>query len=309
MPPNPAGPVPSEGGTSIGTSAASDFFSLPRDTRALTCWGSSSMAFGRADEGTPLTARLSDRLALALAPAPVANHAVGATLSIHSLLQRGLETPTATPASSGAGTVRIALDPEIPPRAGIEFPADIAGVAGRVTCSASAWSFTPEDPAAATPTGILTSHLGAESAGSRHLLWIGKNNIRDVQGVLAHTQAMWDAADSPAEDTLVLGQWPTPSDPHGSDTGDALRAVNAEQASRYGDRFLDIAGALADPEALSRGPVAALRLMEQGGTHDAIAQGIAPPELMGSDDIHLNGWGNLFVLDLLLQRMKELRWL
>src|SRR5690606_41828835 len=135
-------------------------------------------------------ARLSALLPHAPAPAPLTNHAVGATISVHSLLQRGLETPQATPAQDAPGTVRIALEPQIPPRDGLAFPADVAGVPGRVTCSATAWSFTPDDPAAHTPAGTLTSHLGAQSAGSRHLLWIGKNNIRDTVGVLGHTQAM-----------------------------------------------------------------------------------------------------------------------
>ncbi|MFC0673643.1 hypothetical protein [Brachybacterium hainanense] len=312
MPPQPAGPVLTEGGTSgtsTGTASGRDFFALPRQMRALTCWGSSSMAYGRAEEGTPLTVRLSDRLALALAPATVANHAVGATLSVHTMLQRGLETPRATPAAETTGRVRIALEPGIGAVDGIEFPADIAGVDGQVRTLDGAWTFEPQDPSAVTPAGTLTSHLGAQAAGSRQLLWIGKNNIRDTATVLAHTQAIWDAADVPEEDSLVLGQWATPADPVGSDTGEALAAVNAEQASRYDRHFLDLAGAFADPAALSRGPVAPLRIMEQAATHDALAQGITPPALVGSDDIHLNGWGNLFVLDLLLQRMKELGWL
>src|SRR5690625_8032924 len=101
-----------------------------------------------------------------------------------------------------------------------------------------------------------------------------KNNILDTTAVLAHTQRMWDAAEAPETDTLVLGHWPTEFDAAGSPTGQALSTVNAEQRDRYGDHFLDLQELLTGQAGLTCAPIAPLRLLEQGSTQDALDRGV-----------------------------------
>src|SRR5690625_7281936 len=93
---------------------------------------------------------------------------------------------------------------------------------------------------------------------------MGKNNILDPTAVLAHTQRMWDAAEAPETDTLVLGHWPTEFDAAGSPTGQALSTVNAEQRDRYGDHFLDLQELLTGQAGLTCAPIAPLRSAERG---------------------------------------------
>ena len=71
----------------------------------------------------------------------------------------------------------------------------------------------------------------------------------------------------------------------------------------------DLQHLLTSEEGLTSAPIAHLQLMEQGSTHDALAQGVTPPLLVAEDHIHLNGWGNLLVSWAIGQRMRELRWI
>lgn len=281
---------------------AERYFAPPQQGLAL--WGSSSMRDGMPDQGTPLPVRFADRLA-PLFPT-VLQQAVGGTVSGHCLLQRGLRdaavtvaTDSRAPAADGVPVTVEGLGPCL----GFRLPGELEGVGGVLTATWEQWTFTPGDPAAAVRSGRFRSMLPAHLAGLRHVLWTGKNNILDVDQVLADVEELYEDAPS-----LVLGHWSTPSDPVGSDTGEAVAAVNAAQQKAYGVHFVDLGGALRDPDVLSRPVVAPLRLMEQGSTHEALGRGITPPLLVADDDVHLNGWGNLLVLDLLVERLRKLGW-
>ncbi|PZP16073.1 MAG: hypothetical protein DI611_07065 [Brachybacterium faecium] len=311
-----------------GTDASRRLLAPADDTRPITLWGSSSMSSEGGDEGTPLPIRIHEHLALAAAPAVVHPFGVGATKSAHALLMRGLERPRLVPepdatidaadaaagtgASGAAGTPAVTavhLEPDLPPQGPVRCPGDVDGVAGILDGTSGTWRFMPDDPAAVLSPGTFRSALTAVADSSRQVLWLGKNNILEVEAVLEHTQRMWDATAHPAEDSLVLGHWPTFNDATGSSTGEALTEVNTEQASRYGDHFVDLQHLLTSEEGLTSAPIAHLKLMEQGSTHDALAQGVTPPLLVAEDHIHLNGWGNLLVSWAIGQRMRELRWI
>ncbi|MFC7464043.1 hypothetical protein [Brachybacterium sp. GCM10030252] len=312
VPAAPAAPLPAKPHQSAPGTEASRHLLAPETTRPLTLWGSSSMSSERGYEGTPLTVRIHEHLALAAAPASVHCFGVGATRSPHTLLMRGLDTPRLACVGSpeaGTGRVRAELDSGLAPAGPLRIPGTVDGVPGELDGSSGTWFFTPEDPASPVADGVFTSSLAEVAAGSRQVLWMGKNNILDVDGVLEDTQRMWDAADDPEHDTLVLGQWPTAYDPVGSDTAEAVLAVNEEQQRRYGDHFLDLATLLTSAEGLCCPPLAPLSLLEQAGTQGALEMHVAPPELRAPDGIHLNGWGNLAVSWAILQRMRELQWL
>jgi hypothetical protein len=310
-PARPAAPLPAIPSPSVtGTDASRALLRPVSEVRPLTLWGSSSMSSERGDESTPVPIRIHEHLALSATPALVHGFGVGATKSAHTLLLRGLDTPVLSLVGAPApDTSRIAvtLDSGLVPQGPIRVPGDVDGIPGVLDGSTGSWFFTPDDASTPIPAGRFTSALTAVAEGSRQVVWMGKNNIRDVTGVLRDTQRMVDAA--PEGDTLVLGHWCTASDETGSATGEAVRAVNTEQARRYGDAFLDLQGLLTGEEGLHCSPLAPLALLEQGSTQDALGRGIVPPLLVAHDGIHLNGWGNLAVSWAIVRRMRELQWL
>ncbi|MGO1284234.1 MAG: hypothetical protein ACTHWF_12660 [Brachybacterium sp.] len=309
----PAAPLPSDPSPgTTGTPASRRLLAPEENARPLTLWGSSSMSSEGGADATPLAVRIHEHLALAAAPAIVHGFGVGATRSEHTLLMRGLDTPQlrllGDPAP-GTGQVAVDLDSGLSPVGTLRIPGDLAGAPGVLDGTGGSWVFIPDDPDHPLTDGLFRSSLAAVAEGSRQVLWMGKNNILDVAGVLEDTQRMWDATADPAQDTLVLGQWPTPHDPVGSATAEAVAAVNAEQQHRYGDHFLDLGSLLTSAQGLSCPPLAPLRLLEQATTHSALEQRIVPAGLRAPDDIHLNGWGNLAVGWAIVRRMRELRWL
>ncbi|APX33425.1 hypothetical protein BH708_12635 [Brachybacterium sp. P6-10-X1] len=324
LPAAPGAPLPAAPSSDpTGTETSRRLLGAEPDPRALTLWGSSSMCSEGGDESTPLPIRIHEHLALSAAPASVHSFGVGATRSAHTLLMRGLDTPRVTPigesvrAADGIVQVPVALDPALAPAGPLRIPGTISGAAGVLDGSSGSWFFTADD-AARDPggallgdmvEGVFTSALAEVADASRQVLWMGKNNILDVAGVLSDTQRMWDAAQTPEEDTLVLGQWRTEADPDGSPTGDAVGDVNTEQARRYGKHFLDLQQLLTGEAGLRCSPLAPLALLEQGSTQDALERGVVPPLLVAADGIHLNGWGNLAVSWALVRRMRELGWL
>ena len=319
MPPQSAAPAapaapPSrtESASRTGTEAARRLLAPTVSDRPLTLWGSSSMCSEGGGHATPVPIRIHEHLALSAAPAAVHPLGVGATRSGHTLLMRGLDTPglllRGEPAP-GTGTVPVALDSGLTPAGPLQIPGEVDGVPGTLDGSSGDWRFTPEDPSRPLAEGVFRSALADLAEGSRQVLWMGKNNILDVEGVLADTERMWDAVDDPARDTLVLGQWPTAFDPAGSETAEAVEAVNREQQHRYGEHFLDLAELLTTAEGLDCPPLTPLQLLEQAATEEAFARGVVPDGLCAPDAIHLNGWGNLAVTWAILRRMRELRWL
>lgn len=309
----PGAPLPAESpAPTTGTETSRRLLSPESASRPITLWGSSSMSSEGGGESTPLPIRIHEHLGLAATPATVHAFGVGATKSAHTLLMRGLDRPVATPVGApdpGTGAVTVTLASRLAPMGPLRIPGDLGGVPGLLDGSSGLWIFTPESAADPVVAGPFTSALAQLADDSRQVLWMGKNNIQDIDGVLVDTQRMWDAAADPDHDTLVLGHWPTEFDPVGSATGEALTAVNTEQRRRYGDHFLDLQQLLTDEKGLGCTPLAPLQVLDHGTSQDALAQGVVPPILVATDGIHLNGWGNLAVSWAITRRMRELRWL
>ena len=309
----PAAPLPADGTAARpGTEASRRLLAPERDARPLTLWGSSSMSSEGGAAATPVAVRIHEHLALAAAPAVVHGYGVGATRSPHTLLMRGLDAPLLELRGDPApvtGAVPVTLDSGLAPAGPLRIPGDLDGAPGVLDGTGGSWEFVPDDPVRPSTGGVFRSALARIAEDSRQVLWMGKNNILDVDGVLEDTQRMWEAAADPARDTLVLGQWPTPDDPVGSPTAEAVAAVNQEQQRRYGHHFLDLGGLLTSEDGLRCPPLAPLQLLDQATTHEALAQQIVPAGLRAPDDIHLNGWGNLAVSWAIIRRMQELGWL
>lgn len=311
-PQDPVAPLdPLRGPTSgTGTEASRNLLGSTAPPRPITLWGSSSMSSAGGAHATPLPVMIHEHVALAASPTAVHAFGVSATLSAHALLLRGLYDPQMTPgAAIGGGAIAVTVDPALPALGQVRCPGHLGGVPGVLDGTSGSWKFFADDAGAAVGPGAFHSGLSEVAAAARQVLWLGKNNILDVDTVLEHTQRMWDSTSDPAQDSLVLGHWPTRNDPVGSDTGEALRRVNGEYANRYGAHYVDLHALLSSEEGLTAPPIAHLRAMEQGSTHEALDSGVTPPILVAGDRIHLNGWGNLLVSWAIIRRMRELRWL
>ena len=305
----PAAPA-SPSSSATGTESSRRLLHPATEAPALTLWGSSSMSSEGGAEATAVPVRIHEHLALAAAPAAVHPFGVGATRSPHTLLQRGLDTPVLRldgDPEPGTGRVAVSLEGGLRPSGPLRVPGRVDGVDGVLDGSSGDWSFIPSEATARIAEGRFTSSLAEIAEGSRQVLWMGKNNIRDVDGVLEDTARMVGAAED--GDTLVLGHWCTEHDPLGSETGTAVAAVNTACAEAYGDRFLDVQQLLTGEEGLASTPIAPLGLLDQGTTQDALDRAVVPPLLVATDGIHLNGWGNLALSWALVRRMQELRWL
>lgn len=325
QPAAPAGPaaplLAAPSATVTGTETSRRLLHPETRARPLTLWGSSSMRSEGGAEATALPVRIHEHLALSAAPAAVHAFGVGATRSPHTLLMRGLDTPALEVLGGpepGSGRIAVALDSGLEPNGPLRVPGTAGGVDGMLDGSSGSWYFVPSDPegpdgadadvaAEALAGAAFTSALAEIAQGARQMLWMGKNNIRDVDGVLADTRRMSEAA-APG-DTLVLGHWCTERDPQGSASGTAVATVNTALAEEHGDRFLDVQELLTGEEGLTCSPLAPLQLLDQGTTQDALGRAVAPPLLVAADGIHLNGWGNLAVSWAIVRRMRELQWL
>lgn len=311
MPQSLAPSAPSVPASRPGTESSRSFFAPAQAPRPLALWGSSSLRSEGGGDGAPLKILIHEHLAVANAPAVIHEHAVSAIRSEHSLLMRGLLELEAVVDAADRGrpgpatiTFRIGFNP-----AGrLRIPGTLGDIPGLLANRKGSWLFTPDDESVTVADGVFRSSLGDATKDARHILWMGKNNIRDEQAVLDHTHMMWEAA---AEgDTLVMGHWATVHDAKGSRSGDAVRRVNEEMARRYGRQYVDVQAELTVPQKLAAcAAIAPLRILEQASTQEALDQEIVPPALISRDDIHLNGWGNLAVCAALVRRMRELRWL
>lgn len=295
-----------------GTEISRRFFSPPGSSRPITLWGSSSMSSEGGGEGTPLAVRIDEHLSLSNNPAPVHAFGIGATRSEHMLLLRGLSTPQVrvlAGARQADGASQVELADGMTPSGPLRCRGTLGEVPGTLDGSSGTWWFRPDDAAADVADGRFISAHWDVAQGSRQVLWMGKNNILDVDGVLADIASMYEAADNPEHDNLILGHWATENDPVGSDTATALHHVNTQLAARYGRAFLDVNAELTTPEGLTSTALRPVRVLEHATTAEALDRGVVPPVLVADDQIHLNGWGNLAVCSALVRRMQELRWL
>lgn len=305
-----------------GTAASRRVLATPHWDEGIALWGSSSMAGGLGDQGTPIPEYIHDLLALALSPRPVHRHGYGRHTSHHTMIVRGAVQPEiALPAGYDGGRVRVEVDTTARPVLEFAVPGTVGGRRGTLTSDGSSWFFEA-DSSAARGTGTadgaaargggagdrFVSAYAAQCERSRHVVWTGKNNITEVDTVCAHVDAIRAMGRTP-DDTIVLGQWATQHDPKGSDTLAALTEVNDRQRARYGDRFLDVQRLLTTAEGLASAPVAELGLLDRSATKADLARGTVPAAICGDDGKHLNGWGNLIVGAALLARMRRIGWL
>ena len=220
----PSSPAPG----STGTEASRRLLHPESSAPALTLWGSSSMSSEGGAEATAVPVRIHEHLALAAAPAAVHPFGVGATRSPHTLLQRGLVSPALRPEGGpepGTGRRAVTLDSELRPAGPLRIPGRVDGVEGILDGSSGDWFFVPTDPADEITGGTFTSSLAEIAEGSRQVLWMGKNNIRDVEAVLEHTARM--ARRLATRTPSCSASRCTENDPIGSETGAAVAEVNA----------------------------------------------------------------------------------
>ena len=289
--------------------AIAEALKSPEDTTSIALWGSSSMEGGLGEEFTPKPVYVDEELSLTYNPLAVYNVAYGAQWSNHSTILRGIDTPyVALPRDYSGGRVEVRVDTPVPPLWSFTCHGQLSsGLRGTLTGSkdSTQWFFEADGPG---ESGAFISEWREKTAASRHVVWTGKNNIADLEQVDADVDALVNAARDPLTDVIVLGHWVTQRDLQWPHVIDNVHALNARQAERYGERFIDVQALLMSDEALHSEPLWELDLLNASDTQSEREQGIVPTPLRGTDGIHLSGWGNLLVARALIERMKELRW-
>ncbi|ALB02387.1 hypothetical protein [Kocuria palustris] len=146
--------------------------------------------------------------------------------------------------------------------------------------------------------------LEARHRGSTHLLWMGKNNIGDIDRVLADTRAAYDVE---PQSTLVLGHWKNFLDTPGTAAYDRVDTVNRAYAREYGAQYLDINAVLTDPQRWQHPELRRYSIGSTAADRQRASWGMAPLELKG-DSYHLNRFGYLIVATAIAEKLRALGW-
>lgn len=266
------------------------------------------MVGGRGWEASPVPTYIHDLLRLAISPRGVVNHALSGCGSGHSAIQRGALRPTFT-RSPGTTAVSISGTPGAWPMVGFEVWGTFDGrTHGKLFGDGERWRFASDSGrhvSTKRPGAFVADALSLD-VSTRHLLWVGKNSLPDVELVVSQTDAMARCAASGS--SLVMGQWVTTRDRDNAPVRDAVRRLNDRLRWTYGDGFIDVQALLTSARGLRSHVVLALDLMGRWDVQRDVADGIVPAALQGSDGAHLNGWGNLVVGSHVIERMRDRGW-
>lgn len=134
--------------------------------------------------------------------------------------------------------------------------------------------------------------LEEEHRGHVHLLWTGKNNIEDPDGVLSDTRAAWRVE---PDGSVVMGHWHTAADRPGAAGWEQVRGVNAALRAEYGDRFYDTMADLRDPALWSLPGLRPHRIGSSAADRRWLELGLPPRSVVAADRRHLNALGNTIV--------------
>ena len=146
--------------------------------------------------------------------------------------------------------------------------------------------------------------LETRHRGSTHLLWMGKNNIGDIDRVLADTRAAYDVE---PQSTLVLGHWKNFLDTPGTAAYSQVDTVNRAYAREYGAQYLDINAVLTDPQRWQHLELRRYSIGSTAPDRQRASWGMAPLELKG-DSYHLNRFGYLIVATAIAEKLRALGW-
>lgn len=288
-------------------------------SRPIVLWGSSSASsYASALTDDFRVVRLDTELT-SLLDVPASSQALPAAKSPETLLSRsekaGLDLDFSYLGAGGVlpGSGRLVLSTldKRTPNSGALIPGSIAGV----PCTIRAiWGrqrkvlVERDEPGRPVEVGYgrrgrWTTSLEARHRGSTHLLWMGKNNIQDVDRVLADTRAAYDVE---PETTLVMGHWKTNRDRPGTATHDAVDRVNRGYASAFGDRWIDIHRHLSDPRWWDLPELRHVGIGRSDEDRRRLGEGVTPRTIMADDGVHLNRFGYLIVAHALAEHLRSI---
>lgn len=294
--------------------------SSPEPTkRPIVLWGSSSASSYASSLTDGFRVVRLDAELSSLLEVPASSEALAAAKSPEILLARsekaGLDLDFSYLGAGGVlpGSGRLVLCTldRRTPNSGAPIPGSIAGV----PCTIRAiWGrqrkVLVERDAPGRPVevgygrgGRWTTSLEAKHRGSTHLLWMGKNNIQDVDRVLADTRAAYDVE---PDATVVLGHWKTNGDRPGTATHDAVDRVNRGYAQAYGDRWIDVHRHLLDPRWWDLPELRGIGIGTTDEDRRRVGYGVVPRTIMADDGVHLNRFGYLIVAHALAEHLRSI---
>ncbi|MFI7483724.1 hypothetical protein ACH9EU_15075 [Kocuria sp. M1R5S2] len=277
--------------------------------RPFVLWGSSSAASALHRDrprGFPAV-RIEDLLSQLL-EAPGTSRAVSGDTSSQTLAMRSHGHPYLPRLASGdgpgrfpeRGTVVVDTADGRVPTVHLPIPGTVLGIPCTIRAVARGESAVvlrrevpgPEITVAAGSTARWHTALEGIHRGHVHLLWTGKNNIADHDGVVADTRAAWGV--EPAT-SVVMGHWLTAADRPGTAGWEGVHAVNAAYRDEYGGRYYDTMADLRDPGLWSLPPLKPWRIGASAADRRWLAWGLPPRSVVADDLRHLNALGNTLV--------------
>lgn len=271
------------------------------DVKNITIWGSSSAerigtALGQALAGTGATFNNEGK------GAETSQHINARLGSIPALLTvTGGSIPASGDVTVTASNVGNSV--EMKP-----FTGTLNGVPGRLTSTATVFTFTRTGSGAVTPVPAGTPFIPDIGTASRQhvtILWPGKNNLSGAGSaplVIQQTAAAFDYISPLVKRVLVLGHFVDTAQSAGSTQHTNVNTVNAAYAARYGDLYLDVSGYLCSPQLWADTGITptANDLTQQ-------AAGIKPDSI-SHDSGHMNAAGYTAVSALIRKKLTSLGW-
>lgn len=274
------------------------FANVLADPTQITGWGSSSID-GMAPELSSQLQKVGVSYTARSKRGERAEH-ISARMGARPAVFEPREIPSS--GSVGLRGVNITASANMLP-----FTGTLGGIHGSLSGSADAITFTrttPGDPVTLTENTSFIPDLPHEVRGHTTILSVGKNNIYDddaVNTVISITDQMVDYLTPLYPRVLVMGHFGN-TNWGSSSPWASLTAINEYLADKYGELFIDHAGALASPEIWDR-----TGITPTADDLTAQAEHRLPPSL-SSDHQHMNNAADTAIADICFERMQYLGW-
>lgn len=191
----------------------------------------------------------------------------------------------------------------------------VAGIAGKITSSTSASTFTFERTTAGSALAVPAQVPAVSSYGLTHrndvtLIQAGKNDFGTTGAdatVIDLTRTMFNYQAALNKNALVIGHFADGGTPASSTERTQIRAVNASYAATYGAAYLDVYDWVTSAALWSDPIFVASGLTPTSEDYAQQALGNKPPSI-SADAGHFNDLGHEMLAARIIAKLVSLRW-
>lgn len=152
------------------------------------------------------------------------------------------------------------------------------------------------------------SYQAMISQSSHHLIQVGRNNLLELERIVADTQACFEMA---PDKSIVMGHFEALHDAPSSPRSCAVRKYNAWGLKTFGERFMNPQEWIRENSRqswLSEHDLAGSSLWQRSTDQKDFDLSKIPGSLYANDGFHLNGWGYLALGRMIEQKITDLAW-